>query len=68
MTAMPPFMFGLNARLALAQLRLDETAAALLANAIELDRQLDRLAKFRPPSPATVFRRLAQRARKRSAP
>jgi hypothetical protein len=63
-----PFTFGPNARLALAQLRLDEAAATLLASAIELDRQLVRLARLRRPSPATVFRRLARKAQKRTAP
>lgn len=62
------FEFGVNARVVLAQLRLDDGAVAMPADAIDLDRQLDRLARFRLPSPATMLQRLARKARKRSAP
>ena len=58
------FAFGPAARAMLVRLRVDDAGIAQLAQAVELDLRLQRVARMRGPSPATMLRRWASAAKR----
>ena len=61
---MSAFTFGPAARSMLVRLHVDDASIAQLAQAVELDLRMQRVARMRGPSPSTMLRRWASAAKR----